>query len=524
MKKRNYLFVFLLITVFYKGQLQDDFLYFLDRATRILYNDPEKSLIFTQDLIVTDKNPENLLIYQNLIAQSYALKGDYLNSVKSSLGKGIAPAAEITPFHQLYLDYSLADQYQNLGFYKQSEKVVLKILAQREFPKNAETPVTLGRLFQLQAVNSMVEKKSDEALKYLDKSDAALEHNNQESIFLKIENQLFRGNIYLHQNKMEQAKLIFDQVSQSKIMSQSKFLYALTKESISRMYFLQQQPKETVDLLLDALQKIEDAEYEILRNRIYEGLAKAYLAENNQTQYHYYRNLQTKLSTELNANKKSAINFLVSVKEGIDKEQILFYTHQSQRTTQYIGLFVGILLLGSIIVFVIISRKEKDLHKQVAFFEHQLERKEKEKDSVTEEILLKPNVSEPVEQKKSPMLSPEKEQELLEKLREFENSQRYLSNQMSLPSLASELGTNIKYLSEIIREKKNKKFNSYINHLRIQYIVHQLQTDPAYLKYKVSHLAEVTGFSSHSAFTSVFKAITGMSPNEFIQQLTQAKK
>jgi len=504
--------------------MQDDFRYFLDRATRILYNDPEKSLVFAQDLIVTDKNPEKLLIYQNLIAQSYALKGDFLNSIKSSLGKGVAPAVEMTPFHQFYLDFSLAYHYQNLGFYQQSEKVVLKILAQRAFPKNAETSLILGRLFQLQALNAMVEKKADEALNSLNKSDAALAQNNQESRFLKTENQLFRGNIYLHQNKMEQAKLIFDQVSQSKIMSQSTFLYALTKESISRMYFLQQQPENAVTMLLDALQKIGDTEYQILRNRIYEGLAKAYLAENNHTQYHYYRNLQTELSAELNANKKSAINFLVSAKEAIDKEQILLYTHQSQRITQYIGWLGGIVVLGSIIFFVMISRKEKDLQKQLAFFEHQLKRKEKEQDSVTEEILLTPKVPEPAELKKRPMLSPEKEQELLEKLREFENSQLFLSKQMSLPSLASELGTNIKYLSEIIREKKNKKFNSYINHLRIQYIVHQLQTDPAFLKYKVSHLAEVTGFSSHSAFTSVFKAITGMSPNEFIQQLTQAKK
>jgi len=39
----------------------------------------------------------------------------------------------------------------------------------------------------------------------------------------------------------------------------------------------------------------------------------------------------------------------------------------------------------------------------------------------------------------------------------------------------------------------------------------------------VSYLADFSGFSSHSAFTTVFKSVTGMSPNTYIQQLNQTK-
>ncbi|RXM52850.1 hypothetical protein BOQ60_26210, partial [Chryseobacterium sp. CH1] len=38
-----------------------------------------------------------------------------------------------------------------------------------------------------------------------------------------------------------------------------------------------------------------------------------------------------------------------------------------------------------------------------------------------------------------------------------------------------------------------------------------------------SYLAEYSGFSSHSAFTTVFKSVTGMSPNVYIQEISKTK-
>ena len=51
-----------------------------------------------------------------------------------------------------------------------------------------------------------------------------------------------------------------------------------------------------------------------------------------------------------------------------------------------------------------------------------------------------------------------------------------------------------------------------------------MKTEKAYLTYKVSYLAESSGFSSHSAFTVVFKNITGFTPKQFITFLKKSKK
>ncbi|HLV38436.1 helix-turn-helix domain-containing protein, partial [Xanthomarina sp.] len=62
-----------------------------------------------------------------------------------------------------------------------------------------------------------------------------------------------------------------------------------------------------------------------------------------------------------------------------------------------------------------------------------------------------------------------------------------------------------------------------INKLRIQYIVNKLKSDPDYLNYKISYLAEECGFSSHSKFSASFKNVTGLSPSTFISNLTNNK-
>jgi len=113
---------------------------------------------------------------------------------------------------------------------------------------------------------------------------------------------------------------------------------------------------------------------------------------------------------------------------------------------------------------------------------------------------------------------------ILEKLAVFEKSEGYLDSQLSLISLARQLDSNTKYLSETINTQKGKNFHAYINELRINYIVGQLKNNKVFLKYKVSYLAEKSGFTSHSTFATVFKSVTGISPTTFIKFLAKEKQ
>lgn len=117
------------------------------------------------------------------------------------------------------------------------------------------------------------------------------------------------------------------------------------------------------------------------------------------------------------------------------------------------------------------------------------------------------------------LMTSETEAKLLELLEDFEKGNLYNNKNMSLPFLAGELNTNTKYLSYVINQHKSSDFKTYVNRLRVNYIVNKLISDEKYRQYKISILADECGFSSHSKFASVFKAVTDFSPSAFIKHL-----
>lgn len=116
-------------------------------------------------------------------------------------------------------------------------------------------------------------------------------------------------------------------------------------------------------------------------------------------------------------------------------------------------------------------------------------------------------------------ISKEMEELILNGIASFEHHKGFLKHEISLSKLASQIGVNHRYLSYVIKHHKQQDFSSYINTLRIDYIVDLLQKNPEMLKYKISYLADLCGFASHSRFTITFKRIKGMSPSAFIEQI-----
>lgn len=119
------------------------------------------------------------------------------------------------------------------------------------------------------------------------------------------------------------------------------------------------------------------------------------------------------------------------------------------------------------------------------------------------------------------VISDKAEEEILIKLKKFEDSELFLNKNIRLAGLAKHLDTNTRYLSQIINSEKQKSFNAYINSLRIDYILNKLQTAATYLTFKISYLAEESGFVSQSSFTSAFKEETGLTPSIYIRNLSK---
>lgn len=254
---------------------------------------------------------------------------------------------------------------------------------------------------------------------------------------------------------------------------------------------------------LKPFNKIQDVQ---LREEIYILNARNYKEIKDWKQYQIHYNLQNALHDSVSILKENArILFITKINQ---KQDAILET-KSENQTRIMYIVVGLIF----IVFTIGYLWNRKLNFRKNNFEKIIKEKEEK---------IKLEAENKVQEGAGKIVIPDKTiHALLRKLEEFEQNEDYLDPSMSLNLLAENLESNTKYLSEIINTYKNKNFHSYINDLRVNYIIDKLQNNPVYLKYKVSHLAEEAGFSSHSLFSTVFKQVTGLSPAAYTKLITK---
>lgn len=512
------LVIFIGFSLITNAQSGPDFSILADKAFLKLYQNSDECISYTQGILVSDQNTEHKMILQNIISQAFAMKGDYVQSVNIFAQKEDPDLHNnLSYFMQIFNDYNLADQYQNLGLYNQSKRIISYLLSDQKLLKSNDPAlrVTAAKLYQLQALNSGINRDYPIALQNLNKSNQYLSSHNEENKILKLENRIFRSSYLLKQNKLiEYQPLIKSIIDDLEHQKNQPFLLGLAYENLSQYYFLKQDYSASVEKLEAGLSMIENLPFNNLKIKIYESLSRNYYALHNDTKYHQYNKLYNDLKTKTDASSREGIRYIVKLVETSQNKNIEFQKLMFVKSFWPLALILSLIILGLFAYFLSIKSKGKDLKKQFDFFEKQISCKSQsaipEKATVT------------AKDSGSTKISREKEDEILRKLEEFEQSDRYLNKNMSLSMLSSQMEVNTKYLSEVINNKE-KNFNGYINKLRINHIVQLLKNDSTFLNYKVSYLAEYSGFSSHSAFTTVFKSVTGMSPNTYIQEISKSK-
>lgn len=98
----------------------------------------------------------------------------------------------------------------------------------------------------------------------------------------------------------------------------------------------------------------------------------------------------------------------------------------------------------------------------------------------------------------------------------------YLDEELSLNSLAKELGISIHELSKIINTGLRKNFNDFVNEFRIQDVTRKMR-DPAYDRLTLLGIAYDCGFNSKTTFNRAFKQIAGKSPAEYKNELKKKR-
>ncbi|HPG32248.1 MAG TPA: AraC family transcriptional regulator [Lentimicrobium sp.] len=92
----------------------------------------------------------------------------------------------------------------------------------------------------------------------------------------------------------------------------------------------------------------------------------------------------------------------------------------------------------------------------------------------------------------------------------------FVNDSLSVEDVANRLGTNSKYVSQVINEQYGKNFYNYINSYRVEE-AQKLLLSGGMEKYTILGIAQMVGFGSKSSFNSSFKRITGLTPSEFMK-------
>jgi YesN/AraC family two-component response regulator len=229
------------------------------------------------------------------------------------------------------------------------------------------------------------------------------------------------------------------------------------------------------------------------------------------------------------------MNIHTGIYEKIDREKLEAENKNLEKTVTWgkkrifiLYIVVGIVLFVVICVVFVARRRKKryeiiyqELRKNERFEQDMIEDSPHDTDDEDEVE----DEKEEIDKKKNAGLSDEFVNEILKKLDKFEERNEFLSNKVRLESLSKKLKTNSRYLSKIINSHKNRNFTQYINGLRVEYIIKELNSGSRYRRYTIEGIAEEIGFNNGESFSKAFHKKTGIYPSLFIKNLiTESKK
>ena len=99
----------------------------------------------------------------------------------------------------------------------------------------------------------------------------------------------------------------------------------------------------------------------------------------------------------------------------------------------------------------------------------------------------------------------------------MESQKLYLNSELKLKDVVDALNTNRNLISNCINSQRGCSFSQFVSNYRVEHAKDLIRRQP---DIKISEVWMQSGFSTEGSFFRTFKAITGMTPSEFKQRMT----
>lgn len=417
----------------------------------------------------------------------------------------------------------LAREYRQVGLNERARKYILKGLeSSKQILSFQESNEASGLLNQEMAFYEMEQGNYSNAVQYIERS---LEHfekiNSKNEDRTAAASYQVLGDVYFKLNNYTASENYYRKAQE--LLKEGSCTLGLVYNGLGGIRLKQQNWKEA-ELYLKKAEKIADTSRSLkLKKAVYSNINDYYEGTGDNFKASLYAVKYVKAYDSIAARNQGFV---------VNNKEILGNRNNKKSGSMNVAKNAAIIILSAAVIGLIFffRMKQKKQHskfrsiiraqlKMISTRNQPLKPSEHSEFSniFVEEIDEKD--SEADRKRNDSLMTSETESKLLELLEAFEKGALYNNKGMSLSFLAGELNTNTKYLSYVINQHKCTDFKTYINRLRINYIVDKLINDEKYRQYKISILADECGFSSHSKFAAVFKAVTDYSPSAYIKYL-----
>ncbi|MDN3724687.1 helix-turn-helix domain-containing protein [Aequorivita sp. SDUM287046] len=508
---RFYFLIFFIAQISINSNAQDfgDYKNMLSNAEAILYTQPQAAIKIANHVLENSANKDQRVQAHLLNTVGFYITGNFENAVKAGVqAKVIAESTKNLPL-QLRATVTSIPILMHLGLDVVAQQYYINtiVLATAINNEDAQKYIYAGKAL-LEANKNLQEDNWQQASEQFN-----LAKTNFEKIpdpVMAIETTVSIAEIFLKRNDTTASKEYFENLlAKTGGEHPNNYLEMVLRNQMGNLYFIQKNYEKALESYQTALKIATQFENHAYQAQISENLSSVYLALKNSDQFYAFKKEAQQLDTKTEIAEDQGVNAIYNyVNTNHTTKTETLKKNYAQNIWIFSAILGFIIILGLLLRFRYRSRF-KQYQKFIAYNEN--------RERPTEELPTK-------EISKGLNIPVETENLLVKKLAHFENSKQFTKQDMSLALLAAHLDTNTKYLSEVINTHKGKNFNSYINELRINYIIDKLKNNRTYLQYKISYLAEESGFSSHSSFATVFKSVTGISPTVFIDLLKSSKK
>lgn len=456
----------------------------------------------------------------------YDYIGDYSNSllyyqkafsVMDSLGDAKWKAAILNNIGAIYFFW---EKYEiALDYYRQSLSIEKSINNKKGIGESFENLGIVYRNFG----------QPDSALVYYKKSlDISTALNDSIMIATSYDN---IGNIYLDRGNVEEAIKWFSDAYQIQLLLNDFFGQVFSLNNLGQAYRFAGDYGKAIEHFEKAIEISQSIHSTRDEEYAYSELTKIAVQQGDYKQAFEYLQKSCALKDTL-FNETSATQMAeMEARYQVDKKnreieiQALRIQEQDsrirrERTVMFFVILVLLVSIVFVVFFMYLYRQKRNAYQIMLRQNIELARQDillHDKHPVSKTATGISDLNQQISDEKyiKSSLTPEQKNEINEKLLEvMEYGRVFLRLDLSVEDLSELVGTNRRYLSQVINEIHETNFNNFINTYRVKE-ARRLLLDPEKAHFSLEGIASAAGFNSRISFNNAFKKITGLTPAYF---------